>query len=251
MLEKSDRRMRPDARASSPCGPRAAPPGSEAPAICRLSACVVHRVETLGILRMAGAHLVPQTFRMGDVGCFIASPQVRNYVVTGRRQLHPSSRRSHRPVKCRISSAFLAAKVYAKGYEWAHPRGIPEGAYPKRIDSMANLPAEMTVTRDCRGGGPEQLKSARRPMPKPGEGEVLVPGAAAASIGRMSCSGRAAIRARGRLGSSGARDRRGSRRARPGASEGRVGDNGDGRCSPERLCGICGGGGRCACRSQR
>ena len=44
---------------------------------------------------------------------------------------------------------------------------------------MANLPAEMTVTEIAAAGGPEQLKSARRPMPKPGEGEVLVRVAAA------------------------------------------------------------------------
>ncbi len=44
---------------------------------------------------------------------------------------------------------------------------------------MANVPAEMTVTEIAAPGGPEQLKSARRPTPKPGEGEVLVRVAAA------------------------------------------------------------------------
>jgi putative PIG3 family NAD(P)H quinone oxidoreductase len=48
-----------------------------------------------------------------------------------------------------------------------------------RIESMANVPAEMTVTEIAAPGGPEQLKSARRPTPKPGEGEVLVRVAAA------------------------------------------------------------------------
>jgi NADPH2:quinone reductase len=44
---------------------------------------------------------------------------------------------------------------------------------------MLNVPAEMTVTEIAAPGGPEQLKSARRPTPQPGEGEVLVRVAAA------------------------------------------------------------------------
>lgn len=44
---------------------------------------------------------------------------------------------------------------------------------------MSNVPAEMNVTEIAAPGGPEQLKSARRPTPKPGEGEVLVRVAAA------------------------------------------------------------------------
>jgi putative PIG3 family NAD(P)H quinone oxidoreductase len=44
---------------------------------------------------------------------------------------------------------------------------------------MSNVPAEMTVTEIAAPGGPDQLKSARRPTPKPGEGEVLVRVAAA------------------------------------------------------------------------
>src|SRR6202040_1965746 len=37
-----------------------------------------------------------------------------------------------------------------------------------------NLPGEMTVGEIAAPGGPEQLKTAVRPMPKPGEDEVLV-----------------------------------------------------------------------------
>jgi NADPH2:quinone reductase len=44
---------------------------------------------------------------------------------------------------------------------------------------MSNVPAEMTVTEIAAPGGPDQFKSARRPTPKPGEGEVLVRVAAA------------------------------------------------------------------------
>jgi NADPH:quinone reductase len=44
---------------------------------------------------------------------------------------------------------------------------------------MANIPDEMTVIEIAAPGGPEQLKPARRPVPKPGEGEVLVRVAAA------------------------------------------------------------------------
>jgi putative PIG3 family NAD(P)H quinone oxidoreductase len=44
---------------------------------------------------------------------------------------------------------------------------------------MSNIPAEMTVTEITAPGGPEQLKSARRPTPTPAAGEVLVRVAAA------------------------------------------------------------------------
>ncbi len=44
---------------------------------------------------------------------------------------------------------------------------------------MSDIPAEMNVIEIAAPGGPEQLKSARRPTPKPGEGEVLVRVAAA------------------------------------------------------------------------
>jgi NADPH2:quinone reductase len=37
-----------------------------------------------------------------------------------------------------------------------------------------NLPGEMTVVEIAAPGGPEQLKTARRPTPKPGDNEVLV-----------------------------------------------------------------------------
>src|ERR1700689_4987468 len=36
------------------------------------------------------------------------------------------------------------------------------------------LPHEMTVVEIAAPGGPEQLKTAVRPIPQPGEGEVLV-----------------------------------------------------------------------------
>src|SRR6202161_2733362 len=42
-----------------------------------------------------------------------------------------------------------------------------------------SVPAEMTVVEIAAPGGPEQLKPAQRPVPKPGEGEVLVRVAAA------------------------------------------------------------------------
>jgi putative PIG3 family NAD(P)H quinone oxidoreductase len=44
---------------------------------------------------------------------------------------------------------------------------------------MASIPEQMTVIEIAAPGGPEQLKLARRPTPKPGEGEVLVRVAAA------------------------------------------------------------------------
>src|ERR1700693_1148241 len=37
-----------------------------------------------------------------------------------------------------------------------------------------NLPREMTVVEIAAPGGPEQLKTAVRPVPEPGENEVLV-----------------------------------------------------------------------------
>ncbi len=44
---------------------------------------------------------------------------------------------------------------------------------------MSNLPHDMSVIEIAEPGGPEQLISGRRPMPVPGEGEVLVRVAAA------------------------------------------------------------------------
>jgi len=44
---------------------------------------------------------------------------------------------------------------------------------------MAHIPDQMTVIEIAAPGGPEQLKLARRPTPKPGAGEVLVRVAAA------------------------------------------------------------------------
>ena len=44
---------------------------------------------------------------------------------------------------------------------------------------MANIPDQMSVIEIAAPGGPEQLRLARRPTPKPGEGEVLVRVAAA------------------------------------------------------------------------
>jgi NADPH2:quinone reductase len=44
---------------------------------------------------------------------------------------------------------------------------------------MSDLPREMTVVEIAAPGGPEQLKAARRPVPKPGDQEVLVKVAAA------------------------------------------------------------------------
>jgi putative PIG3 family NAD(P)H quinone oxidoreductase len=44
---------------------------------------------------------------------------------------------------------------------------------------MAKVPAEMTVVEIAAPGGPEQLKTAVRPVPQPAEGEVLVKVAAA------------------------------------------------------------------------
>ena len=44
---------------------------------------------------------------------------------------------------------------------------------------MANVPVEMTVVEIAAPGGPEQLKAAVRPVPHPGDGEVLVRVAAA------------------------------------------------------------------------
>jgi putative PIG3 family NAD(P)H quinone oxidoreductase len=44
---------------------------------------------------------------------------------------------------------------------------------------MPNVPVEMTVVEIAAPGGPEQLKAAVRPVPRPGDGEVLVRVAAA------------------------------------------------------------------------
>ncbi|HMK87399.1 MAG TPA: NAD(P)H-quinone oxidoreductase [Steroidobacteraceae bacterium] len=44
---------------------------------------------------------------------------------------------------------------------------------------MSSVPDEMTVVEIAAPGGPEQLKPARRPTPRPGDGEVLVRVAAA------------------------------------------------------------------------
>jgi len=44
---------------------------------------------------------------------------------------------------------------------------------------MSHLPLDMTVVEIAAPGGPEQLKIAKRPMPSPGDGEVLVKVAAA------------------------------------------------------------------------
>jgi putative PIG3 family NAD(P)H quinone oxidoreductase len=54
-----------------------------------------------------------------------------------------------------------------------------DGSIEQTGRSMANIPDQMTVIEIAAPGGPEQLKLARRPTPKPGEGEVLVRVAAA------------------------------------------------------------------------
>jgi NADPH2:quinone reductase len=54
-----------------------------------------------------------------------------------------------------------------------------DGSIEQTGQSMANIPDQMTVIEIAAPGGPEQLKLARRPTPKPGEGEVLVRVAAA------------------------------------------------------------------------
>jgi len=54
-----------------------------------------------------------------------------------------------------------------------------DGSIEQTGQSMANIPDQMTVIEIAAPGGPEQLKLARRPTPKPAEGEVLVRVAAA------------------------------------------------------------------------
>src|ERR1700728_2364048 len=54
-----------------------------------------------------------------------------------------------------------------------------DGSIEQTGQSMANIPDQMTVIEIAAPGGPEKLKLARRPTPKPGEGEVLVRVAAA------------------------------------------------------------------------
>jgi NADPH:quinone reductase len=54
-----------------------------------------------------------------------------------------------------------------------------DGSIEQTGRPMANIPDQMTVIEIAAPGGPEQLKLARRPTPKPGEGEVLVRVAAA------------------------------------------------------------------------
>jgi len=51
-------------------------------------------------------------------------------------------------------------------------------AKPREGEAMS-LPLEMTAIEIAAPGGPEQLKPARRPVPRPGKGEVLVRVAAA------------------------------------------------------------------------
>ncbi len=50
---------------------------------------------------------------------------------------------------------------------------------PEREETRAAMPAEMTVVETRAAGGPEVLSLARRPVPAPGAGEVLVRVAAA------------------------------------------------------------------------
>jgi putative PIG3 family NAD(P)H quinone oxidoreductase len=47
-------------------------------------------------------------------------------------------------------------------------------AAARRKKTMSNVPAEMTVVEIAAPGGPDELKLATRPTPRPGEGEVLV-----------------------------------------------------------------------------
>jgi NADPH:quinone reductase len=51
---------------------------------------------------------------------------------------------------------------------------------------MSHLPLEMTVVEIAAPGGPEQLKVAKRPVPNPGDEEVLVK-VAAAGVNRPDC----------------------------------------------------------------
>jgi NADPH2:quinone reductase len=55
---------------------------------------------------------------------------------------------------------------------------------------MASLSAEMQVVEISRPGGPEVLQPARRPVPRPGPGEVLIR-VAAAGVNRPDCLQRA------------------------------------------------------------
>ena len=49
----------------------------------------------------------------------------------------------------------------------------------RRSSRMKAIPSEMTVIEIVRPGGPEMLVEARRQVPKPAEGEVLIKVAAA------------------------------------------------------------------------
>jgi NADPH2:quinone reductase len=55
---------------------------------------------------------------------------------------------------------------------------------------MASLPSEMQVVEISRPGGPEVLQPARRPLPRPGRGDVLIK-VAAAGVNRPDCLQRA------------------------------------------------------------
>jgi NADPH2:quinone reductase len=55
---------------------------------------------------------------------------------------------------------------------------------------MASLPSDMQVVEISRPGGPEVLQPARRPVPRPGSGEVLIQ-VAAAGVNRPDCLQRA------------------------------------------------------------
>ena len=51
------------------------------------------------------------------------------------------------------------------------------------------LPQEMTVIEISQPGGPEVLKPAKRPLPQPGAGAVLIKDAACAVLGAVGASG--------------------------------------------------------------
>ena len=66
------------------------------------------------------------------------------------------------------------------------------------MSDMSDLPSEMTAIGIKAPGGPEVLVAERRPVPQPGEGEILIK-VAAAGVNRLT-SNQFALSVGGRIG---------------------------------------------------
>ena len=114
----------------------------------------------------------------------------------------------------------------------------PPPQFPSTLkDHMSSIPATMTAIGISAPGGPEMLVPVDRPVPQPGEGEILDQGRGRRrQPARRACSARAFIRRRRGARHPGARNRRTVVACGAGATRWKMGDAGHRAGDRRRLC---------------